>query len=314
MQFKNSLVLLTALTASSASARIHGHERRHHQHQERAVGDWVTAVIDGQTVSWENTWAGATSAANANAPAATTVKAAAAAVGTAKNVAEAAKPSSDPTSTSASKTASATGFGATTAPQGSGSTYCGNHGNPYGSNIIEISKSELSSYDYTITLDGSKLTEDFNVIFWNKCDANHALTGFFGPDFPLTVTVSPGSNAYVAVDVDSQGGFIGYPSSSSIPKNAQDGIVLGFWGEFDFADANNNGWSGFDVSSIEADIAGISDFPGLLISGAGQTSSITTGLGAVNNAYRNAQADIGGIGGNIAPGPVALTAVLNYSG
>jgi hypothetical protein len=310
MQFKNSIVLLTALTAGSAVARVHGHERRH-QHHERAVGDWVTAVIDGKTVSWQNTYAGPTAAAaDAAAPAATTTAAAAV-----KPVAEVANVVVDSaTSTSASKTATATGFGATTAPSGSGSTYCGNVGSPYGSNIIEISEGDLSNYDYTITLDGSQIAEDYDVIFWNKCGADGGLTGFFATSFPLTVTVSPSSKSYVAVDVDTQGGFVGFPSSSSVPRSATDGIVLGLWGEFDFADSNNSGWSGFDVSAIEANIAGISDYPGLLISGDGQTSSITTGIGAVSNAYTQAETDIGGIGGNVAAGPLALTAILNYSG
>lgn len=309
MQFKNSIVLLTALTAGSAVARTHGHQRRH-QHQERAVGDWVTAVIDGKTVSWQNTYAGPTAAADAAPAAATTT--AAAAVKEVAQVANAVVNSA--THTSASKTAAATGFGATTAPSGSGSTYCGNVGSPYGSNIIEISEGDLSNYDYTITLDGSQIDEDYDVIFWNKCSAEGLLTGFFATSFPLTVTVSPKSKSYVAIDTDTQGGFIGYPSSSSIPRNAVDGIVLGFWGEFDFGDSANNGWSGFDVSAIEANIAGISNYPGLLISGDGQTSSITTGLGAVSNAYTQAETDIGGIGGNVAAGPLALTAILNYSG
>ncbi|EEA20924.1 hypothetical protein TMatcc_000924 [Talaromyces marneffei ATCC 18224] len=309
MQFKNSLVLLTALTAGSAVARTHGHQRRH-QHQERAVGDWVTAVIDGETVSWKNTYAGPTGAPAAPAPAAPTTTGVAAV----KNIAEVANAIvGAATSTSTSKTATATGFGATTAPSGSGVTYCGNVGVPYGSNIIEISKDALSSYDYTITLDGSQITEDYEVIFWNKCGADGTLTGFFGHSFPLTVKVSPKSKSYVALDVDTQGGFIGYPSSSPIPR-AADGIVLGFWGEFDFASSVNHGWSGFDVSAIQANIAGISAFPGLHISGDGQTSSISTNLGSVSNAYTQAETDIGGIGGNVAQGPLALTAILNYSG
>lgn len=308
MQFKNSLVLLTALTAGSAVARTHGHQRRH-QHQERAVGDWVTAVIDGKTVSWQNTYAGPTAAADTTAAAATTTAAAAV-----KEAAAVVKSVVSASTSTASKTATATGFGATTAPTGSGSTYCGNVGSPYGSNMIEISESELSSYDYTITLDGSQIDEDYHVIFWNKCSSEGLLTGFFAESFPLTVTVAPNSKSYVAIDTDTQGGFIGYPTSSSLPRSLTDGIVLGFWGEFDFADSANNGWSGFDVSAIEANIAGISDYPGLLIKGAGQTSSITTGLGAVSNAYTKAETDIGGIGGNVAAGPLALTAVLNYSG
>ncbi|KAJ5523189.1 hypothetical protein N7513_012733 [Penicillium frequentans] len=86
MQFKDSLLLLTALSAGSAVARLHGHERRHaHAHigdvaqeveqevpapvvtpaaemaselKARAVGDVVYATIDGVLESWINEWAG----------------------------------------------------------------------------------------------------------------------------------------------------------------------------------------------------------------------------------------------------------------
>lgn len=312
---KNSLLLLTALTAGSAVARLHGHERRH-QHPERAVGTWVTATIDGQVVSWANTYGGAATAAADSVVSAATATATAAAAPAVAKVAEVVADSSSSSSatTSATSTATATGFGATTAPTGSGDTYCGNVGSPYGSNMIEISESDLSNYDYTITLDGSDISEEYQVVFWNKCGSDGALDGFFTTSFPLTVTVSAGGTSYVAIDTDTQGGFIGVPSSESIPRNSQDGIVLGFWGEFDFADSNNSGWSGFDVSAIEAQIAGITDYPGLKITGDGQTSSITTNLGAVSNAYTEAETAVGGIGGNVAAGPLALTATLNYSG
>ncbi|KAK5631632.1 hypothetical protein RRF57_007346 [Xylaria bambusicola] len=47
-----------------AHAKRHGHQHLHKKHyeqkQERAVGDVVTATIDGQVVSWVNTYAGPT--------------------------------------------------------------------------------------------------------------------------------------------------------------------------------------------------------------------------------------------------------------
>jgi hypothetical protein len=314
MQFKNSLLLLTALTAGSAVARVHGHERRH-QHQARAVGDEVTAVIDGQKVTWVNTYAGPT-----EAPAAPAV---AAAPAVQNDVAEAsitplptstAVPTTT-TTTSATTTSTAlpTGFGGQTAPTGSGDTFCGNQGVPYGSNIIQITEDSLSTYDYTITLDGSAVTEDYQVVFWNKCDSNDQLTGWYATTFPLTVTVSAGSTSYVAVDTDSQGGFVALPASQDIPRNSL-GSILGFWGEFDFSDSNNNNWSGFDVSAIQAQNAGQTDFPGLKIEGNGVVSSITTNLGAVDNAYTSDESAVGGIGGNIPSGPLALTATLGFSG
>ncbi|OKL64657.1 hypothetical protein UA08_00095 [Talaromyces atroroseus] len=317
MQVKNSLVLLTALTAGSAVARLHGHERRH-QHHERGVGTWVTAVIDGQTVSWQNTYAGPTEAAAVAASSATEAAAAAATteatVANVKNVDDVKVSSSATATTTSTASSTASGFGGVTSPSGTGVTYCGNVGIPYGSNIIEISKDELDSYNYTITLDGSNLSEDYKAYFWNSCTESGSLAGFFDTVFPLTVTISAGSSAYVALDVDTQGAFVTAPSSSDVPRNSASGIILGFWGEFGFGTTINDGWSGFDVSAIEAQIAGITDYPGLKITGDGQTSSITTGLGTVSNAYTQDLTDVGGIGGNVSPGSIALTATLNYSG
>jgi hypothetical protein len=317
MQIKNSLVVLTALTAGSAVARLHGHERRH-QHQERGVGTWVTAVIDGQTVSWQNTYAGPTAAADAAATtaAAAATTTAAAAVAEVANVAnvEEAKVSSSASATTTKSTATATGFGGVTSPSGTGVTYCGNVGIPYGSNIIEITKDDLDSYNYTVTLDGSNISEEYTAYFWNSCTDTGALAGFFDTSFPLTVTIAAGSTSYVALDVDTQGAFVTAPTSSGVPRSSSSGIILGFWGEFGFATSINDAWSGFDVSAIEAQIAGITDYPGLLLTGDSQSSSITTSLGTVTNAYTEDLSAVGGIGGNVSPGPLALTATLNYSG
>lgn len=58
-------------------AKRHGHQHLHKKHneqkEERAVGDVVVATIDGQAVSWINTYAGPTADAAADAsPAAVT--------------------------------------------------------------------------------------------------------------------------------------------------------------------------------------------------------------------------------------------------
>lgn len=311
MQFKNSLLLLTALSAGSAVARVHGHERRH-QHPARAVSDIVHATIDGQEVTWVNTYAGPTQApaAPVQEDAVQNNVAAAPSVTPSSTALPTTTTTTGPTSTG---TAFPTGFGGQTEPVGSGDTYCGNLGNPYGSNMIQITEDDLSSYDYTITLDGSAITEDYQVVFWNKCGSDDTLTGFYSTTFPLSLTVSAGSTSYVAIDTDTQGGFIAIPASQDLPRNDY-GSILGFWGEFDFADSANSAWSGFDVSAIQAQNAGQTNFPGLKIEGNGVSSSITTNLGAVDNAYTSDEAAEGGIGGNIPAGPLALTATLGYSG
>ncbi|GAW16129.1 hypothetical protein ANO14919_055520 [Xylariales sp. No.14919] len=72
---------------TAAHAKRHGHQHLHKKHheqkQERDVGDVVTAVIDGQLVSWINTWAGPTDDAGADdSPAVTTSSASSVATAT----------------------------------------------------------------------------------------------------------------------------------------------------------------------------------------------------------------------------------------
>lgn len=207
------------------------------------------------------------------------------------------------------------GFGGVTAPTGSGDTYCGNVGSPYGSNMIEITEDELADYNYTITLDGSFIQQEYTAYFWNNCDQDGQLAGFFDTNFPLTVTVATGGKAYVAIDVDSQGAFVGSPTAVGVPRDPSDGIVTGFWGEWDFDNTANGGWSGFDVSALVAVNSGNTDYPGLALVGNGVTSYITNDLGSAENAYsESSEANTGGIGANLPPGPVAITAYLAYNG
>jgi hypothetical protein len=217
------------------------------------------------------------------------------------------------TESDASTTSS--GFGGVTSPSGTGDTYCGNHGNPYGSNIIEITEAELDSYNYTVTLDGSFILQEYTAYFWNNCDEEGNLDGFFDTTFPLTVTIAVGEKSYVAIDVDSQGAFVTSPTSVGVPRDSVDGIITGFWGEFNIDTTINDGWSGFDVSALTALSYGVTDYPGLALTGDGQTSYITNSLGSADNAYSStSETSTGGIGGNVTPGPLAITAYMAYNG
>ncbi|OKL63204.1 hypothetical protein UA08_01144 [Talaromyces atroroseus] len=258
MQIKNTIVLLTALLAGSATARLHGHERRSH-HEKREVAATATAESTATTTS--------------------------------------------------------SGFGGVTSPSGTGDTYCGNVGIPYGSNIIEITEDELDSYNWTVTLDGSFILQEYTAYFWNNCNEEGELAGFFDTTFPLTVTIGVGEKSYVAIDVDSQGAFVTSPTSVGVPRSTTDGIIMGFWGEFNIDTTINDGWSGFDVSALVALDNGKTDYPGLALTGDGQTSYITNSLGSAYNAYsETSEASTGGIGGNVVPGKLALTAYMAYNG
>lgn len=203
------------------------------------------------------------------------------------------------------------GFGASTSSSGSGDTYEGNVGNPYGSNIIEVSASDASSYEYVVQFTGSN-TDDWTVAIWNKYSEDGTMDGWYG-NACHTFTLSAGSTKYYAFDTDSQGGWAA-AEGSSIPTNTL-GSYASTWGEFDFGSTSNSGWSGFDVSAIQAQNAGLT-VQGMSICDAlsGTCSSITTDAGTVDNAYTSAETTVGGIGGNISSGPVRLAVVIDYSG
>ncbi|KAI0912803.1 putative TOS1-like glycosyl hydrolase-domain-containing protein [Ustulina deusta] len=91
---------------TAAHAKRHGHQHLHKKHheekQERAVGDLVVATIDGQVVSWLNTYAGPTADVAADSAPAVTASAA-------DSVATSAESAKKVSSTKSSSTDSSTG-------------------------------------------------------------------------------------------------------------------------------------------------------------------------------------------------------------
>ncbi|EEH37939.1 hypothetical protein PAAG_00860 [Paracoccidioides lutzii Pb01] len=199
-----------------------------------------------------------------------------------------------------------TGFGARTSSHGSGYTYVGNVGKPWGSNIIEISEADVSKYKYVAEFSGQN-TETWLVVIWNKFGPTGKLDGHFG-NSALSFSLAPGEHKFVAFDEDTQGGFSAAPGSA-LPRGKY-GSYSSTWGEFDFGSKINHGWSGFDVSAIQAQLAG-QQVQGMKICGNGQCSSISRG-GGVNNAYTAKDAARGGIGGNLPPGPVKLEVIIDF--
>ena len=223
--------------------------------------------------------------------------------------------SSTPSSTSSTSSDgySTAGFGSSTASSGSDITYKGNVGNPWGSNIIEVSSSSASSYKHVLEITGPS-SEDWSVVFWNKYGPDGLMNGWYGFS-ALNLDIAAGETKYVALADDTNGGFAAAPSSSGIPKDNGGGYAS-TWGEFDFSSAGNGGWSGFDVSAIAAQNAGL-EVQGMQIceTNGGTCSSITADAASVDNAYTTAETDIGGIGGNISgDDQVILQVTLGYSG
>ncbi|KAJ5318723.1 hypothetical protein N7476_005143 [Penicillium atrosanguineum] len=205
---------------------------------------------------------------------------------------------------------STAGFGGSTNPSGSDTTYVGNVGRPYGSNILEVSSSEASQYEYVVQFVGPN-TDGWKVVIWNTGGRDGGRNGWYG-NACKSFTLAAGQVKYIAFAADSQGGWAA-AKASSIPTD-QNGGYASTWGEFNLGTTENSGWSGFDVSMIQAQNAKL-EVQGMKICSLLSTkicSYITEGATVIHNAYTSAETDIGGIGGNLYPGPVRLVVNIGY--
>jgi hypothetical protein len=203
------------------------------------------------------------------------------------------------------------GFGGRTVPKGTEIHYVGNIGKPWGSNIIMVSEAEAHSYKYVAKFSGSN-DEPWTVIVWNKAGPDGKLNGWYGKS-ALTFTLPPGETRYVAFDEDSEGAW-GAAPGDHLPTDHWGGYSC-TWGEFSFGDGENNGWSGWDVSAIQAQIAK-QHVQGMSICQANGKgcSVITPGAEKVVDAYTESKKHLNGIGGAASPGPVRLDVLLDYRG
>ncbi|KAJ5206587.1 hypothetical protein N7491_002798 [Penicillium cf. griseofulvum] len=208
---------------------------------------------------------------------------------------------------------STNGFGGRTSPKGKGAEilYRGNVGKPWGSNIITVSPAEAHTYKYVARFTGSN-NEPWTVVVWNKYGPDGKLTGWYGHS-ALRFTLAPGDTRYVAFDEDSEGAW-GAAPGDHLPTDQWGGYSC-TWGEFTFGDGENNGWSGWDVSAIQAQAAN-QPVQGMAICQADgkKCSIITPGARKVVAAYTNSKKHIDGIGGEAVPGPVRLNVVVDYRG
>ncbi|KAF7594807.1 hypothetical protein BBP40_008310 [Aspergillus hancockii] len=321
MQIKNSMLLLTALTASSAVARMHGHERRHaHHEQKRNVGDIVYANINGVMQSWVNEWSGHATADSGKAPAPTSDTSSSSTVASASATPT---PSDAPTVTNPGSGSckewhakkdddsyTREGFGGRTKNNNKEYIdYAGNVGVPYGSNIIEVAESKACDYKHIIRIEGSN-KDPWTVAFWNKMGPDGKLTGWYG-NAVLTLHIEPNEVKYVAFDEDTQGAW-GAAKGDKLPTDQYGGYAC-TWGEFDFGNTKNNGWSGWDVSAIQAQMANM-EVQGMKICDhtGGKCSSISNLAKLVENAYTALEAGVDGIGGNEITGAVRLNVNIDY--
>jgi hypothetical protein len=94
-----------------------------------------------------------------------------------------------------------TGFGGRTQSSGSGVSYRGNVGRPYGSNIIEVSSMDAKKYQYVVQFDGPKMGQ-WTLVIWNKIGPDGLVDGWFGHACK-TFTLAPGETLYIAFAEDS---------------------------------------------------------------------------------------------------------------
>lgn len=214
--------------------------------------------------------------------------------------------------TSIPQTFSNEGFGGQSSPSGSEIHYKGNVGTPWGSNIISVSPAAAHRYKYVVQFNGAK-SQPWTVIIWNKVGPDGKMDGWYGHS-ALTFVIAPGESHYVAFDEDSEGAWGAAPGTNGLPTDTWGGYTS-TWGEFSFGDGENNGWSGWDVSAIQAQIAG-HEVQGMRIcmaDGKG-CSIITPGAKKVVDAYTESKKHHDGIGGAASPGPVRLVVDLDYQG
>ncbi|KAF3386636.1 Allergen Asp f 4 [Penicillium rolfsii] len=338
MFVKNSLLLAAALTAGSAVARLHGHERRHAHPKpveaevqlEKRVGEVVTATIDGVLQTWINEWSGLIAApTSVSSSTSTTTFVQVPTTTVAPSVPEVtASPSSVQSSVVSTPVASSggawsetpangqysrDGFGGVSEAQTVGGLdwdYIGNVGLPWGSNIIEVEESVANQYKHVIRFEGSD-PEPWSVVFWNTYGPDNKMTGFWAPNKALSFTLDKGEVKYVAIDDNSQGGWAAAPSD--VPTTPL-GQYAGSWGEFDMSSEKNDGFSGWDVSCIIAQLNNL-EVPGQRICNhlGEDCSAIGKGVSSVLNAYTEHDQGNDHLAVSQAAGPVRLVVQLDYA-
>lgn len=204
------------------------------------------------------------------------------------------------------------GFGGRSKPSGTQIKYQGNVGIPWGSNIITVSPTEAHQYKYVARFTGSN-TQPWTITIWNKVGPDNKMDGWYGHS-ALSFILGPGETRYVAFDEDSEGAWGAAPGTRGLPIDNWGGFTS-TWGEFTFGDGENGGWSGWDVSAIQAQIAGqrVQGMRICMADGSG-CSVITPQARKVVNAYTEDKRHHDGIGGAAAPGPVRLVVDIDYRG
>ncbi|KAI0170440.1 putative TOS1-like glycosyl hydrolase-domain-containing protein [Pestalotiopsis sp. NC0098] len=175
----------------------HGHQHLHKKHTEaqkeeaRAVGDVVTAVIDGQTVSWVNTYSGESDDSADSASAATTTAAATSTTSKAKS----SKTSATSTGTAAAATGDYQRIAYYNAEEGTadGVTFVGAWGGvagsgtwdtKFGNSLSYLSADGTTGAESSTVLDNVLVGDNIEYAIFSdvECTADDADCGYYRPD------------------------------------------------------------------------------------------------------------------------------------
>lgn len=305
MQLSFSAIFVAVLSLEFAIAQP-GHHRHHHKHRRDEVGpagapkvevrDVDTSNVDWSKIDWSKVQYTYPAGSSSPSPTASPSEAPVDVLPTPTVIpVDAPKTKSDTGSGESDDSSGAPVFGVKTEPKDNGNKdeYIGNVGNPYGSNIQKATAAGATKCKYSIKFINNGQQSE-NIIMWNKSGRDGKPQSGMGDAPYLHLTVAVGQSQYVCYDENSQIGF-----SRNCTRNPSQGNVPDCtWGEADFGDLRNGGWSGYDRSSIP-NTKGNTGYLTLSCPG-GKTSSQD-----YNSFTDVSQEDAGGA---IAPGPAAITA------
>lgn len=249
-------------SSSSKKARRSAHERRHahahghahfHAHnkevrdaQKRAVGDWVTATIDGQVVSWANEWSGVSTAAAASTTAAATT--AAAATSSAADLVNVKIAAVQKASSSSSAAASSAAASSKTSSASSSSSTGG-----WTRNAYYDSESQTADGVVFLNHNGGSGSGTFDYVFGNSLSyaSSDGTEGASSPQVLADTQLD--SNVEVVIMSDNECGDddCGYVRPDTVAYHGFDGSVKAFFFEFGMpSDGNTDSATNGDMPAI----------------------------------------------------------------
>jgi len=353
MHFKNSFLLASVLTASTAVARLHGHERRHAHPkvaidvdapakvavdveapattdapkiEDRGVGDEVYATINGVLESWINDWSGEVASESSSSsttsiviPSTTTAAPEFTATPSQVESTVTPVPTSSPAGgdwfeTPSSGSFSRDGFGGQTKGKKTGFLDW-----DYVGNVGIPWGSNI------IEVDEANANQYKHVMRFEGSDTEPWTVLFwntYGPNGKMDGFWKPNAALRFTLEKgevkyvavdDNSQGGWAAAPGEDIPTT-NFGQYAATWGEFDMSSEKNGGSSGWDVSCIIAELNGL-DIQGMKICNhLGESCSyIGKGLVGLLQAYTSADQGNPSLAVSQPDGPVRLVVTLDYA-